>query len=154
MGVTPRQQLLADALVTGLTITAAAKRVGISRKTAHNWLDEPAFQAELHRRRSEIADAVRDDLVTIVAVSVRLIRDFLTDEEKRSIWSDHCGPKVAMAERIVSRMGLFAAVAQPRLASRPRKSGQSRWTDAAPPPLEREGLDPEALAVRDPHDDD
>lgn len=51
---TPRQQQLLAALVGDASVQAAAERVGVSRTTAHHWMQQPAFAKELARQRDAV----------------------------------------------------------------------------------------------------
>lgn len=57
--LTPRQEKALTALLTEVTIEAAAKRAGISDVTLWRWLQEPLFQAHYQQaRRQIVGDAV------------------------------------------------------------------------------------------------
>jgi hypothetical protein len=43
-----------------MTITGAAKQLGVHRCTIHRWRNDPIFVAELEARRSELADSLLD----------------------------------------------------------------------------------------------
>jgi hypothetical protein len=51
---TPRQARLAAALASGLSVKAAAKRTGISLRTAFTYRNDPAFLAYVARLRDEV----------------------------------------------------------------------------------------------------
>lgn len=51
---TPRQQQMLAALVSDASVQAAAERVGVSRTTAHHWMQQPAFAKELARQRDAV----------------------------------------------------------------------------------------------------
>jgi len=52
-GLTTRQENAVAALITEPTITRAAERCGISERTLHRWLEEPAFASAYRRARRE-----------------------------------------------------------------------------------------------------
>ena len=55
-----RQQAFLEAMLAESTIQQAAKVAGISRNTAHRYLNDPSFQGELSKRRNEsIGEAVQ-----------------------------------------------------------------------------------------------
>jgi Helix-turn-helix of insertion element transposase len=62
----PQQATAVDLLVSGLTETAAAEAIGVSRVTLWRWKQEPAFEAELNRRRQELWLASVDRLRSLV----------------------------------------------------------------------------------------
>lgn len=58
--MTGKQTLFLKAMLEESTISKAADRAGITRKTAYNYLQNKDFQKELNRRRGEcITDTVR-----------------------------------------------------------------------------------------------
>jgi hypothetical protein len=74
----PQEQALA-ALLTGATVTAAARRAGVARQTVHRWLsDDPAFIAEYNRARREMAEAVDQALRLLSAQAVKVLKRTLT----------------------------------------------------------------------------
>ena len=50
----PKQQMLLAALASDANVQAAAQVAGVSRSTAHVWLQQPAFQKELAQRRDAV----------------------------------------------------------------------------------------------------
>jgi hypothetical protein len=73
-----QEQALA-ALLTGATVTAAARRAGVARQTVHRWLsDDPAFLAEYNRARREMADAVSQSLRLLSGQAVKVLKSTLT----------------------------------------------------------------------------
>lgn len=58
--MTNKQVLFLTAMLEESTITAAARKAGISRVTANNYLKEPSFRIALDEKRAEcMNDAVR-----------------------------------------------------------------------------------------------
>ncbi len=104
-GITPRQQLLVDALATGLTITKAAEQAGIARKTAYNWLETEPFRAALDARRRELAARVADRVAELGHASIGTLIGYLSSEEN----SSYEPGRVKLAERLIEKMGLLAA---------------------------------------------
>ena len=103
-GIAPRQQLLIDALATGMTTTKAAEHVGIARKTAYNWLETEAFQAALANRRKELAARVSERVAELGQAAISTLLDVLAADksigyERRS--------QAELAERLLDRMGLL-----------------------------------------------
>lgn len=58
--IDPKQTALIVALLAGKTIEAAAGEVGINPSTAHRWLRDPAFAAELGAARREALRSALD----------------------------------------------------------------------------------------------
>ncbi len=72
--LTPVQNLAIGTLLTGSIVAAAAKTVGVSRKTLHRWLkNNPHFIAELHRRRTDLSRPVHDRLRAVVLTVLDII---------------------------------------------------------------------------------
>ena len=79
--LTPKQEQLIAALVTGCPIVTAAQSTGISEKTAHRWLKQPAFQ-----RVYELAkQAIFDEDLRELRESKRLVREMLLKHIKAEI---------------------------------------------------------------------
>jgi phage terminase small subunit len=114
-GITPRQQLLVDALATGSTITKAAEQAGIARKTAYNWLETEPFRAALDQRRKELAARVVDRMAELGHASIGTLIDYLSSEEA----SGYEPGRVKLAERLAEKMGLLAALGPGRRLSDP-----------------------------------
>jgi hypothetical protein len=73
-----QEQALA-ALLTGATVTAAARRAGVARQTLHRWLnDDPTIISEYNRARREMADAVDQQLRLLSAQAVKVLKRTLT----------------------------------------------------------------------------
>ncbi len=64
--LSPEQTRVLEHLLSGQTISAAAKAVGVDRSTLHRWARQDfEFQAEFNRMRRELADAVQTRLLTV-----------------------------------------------------------------------------------------
>lgn len=64
--LTRKQLTVLEQLVSGATITHAAKTTKVSRSTIHRWLkDDFDFQAELNRRRGELQEAIHGTLRSV-----------------------------------------------------------------------------------------
>lgn len=88
--MTQRQELLVQALGTGQvkTITAAAKKVGMSRQSAHEALAKPDIQAKLARLREKVAERQGDKARRIANKSLGRIEsavDVLPDDDPREV---------------------------------------------------------------------
>jgi hypothetical protein len=105
-GVTPRQAIIIDQLASGLTITKAADRGGVARKTIYNWLETEAFQAALAARRKELADRLTDRVAELGGVAITTLMDVLqTDEEVAYTRKT----QAELAERLLNAMGILNA---------------------------------------------
>lgn len=63
-----------EALLTGATVTHAAREAGVARTTVHRWLrDDWDFQAALNRERRELCDAIRSRLLRAAESSAALV---------------------------------------------------------------------------------
>lgn len=79
--IAPEQDRAISALLSGSTVTAAAKEAKVDRATVHRWMSEdPAFIAAYNSYRIEMGDAVRQQLRFLAAESVKTIRDILADK--------------------------------------------------------------------------
>ena len=75
-----RQRVAIDLMLTGATMTSVAQSVGIGRKTLYRWrTEDPAFQGELQRRRSEILDSSVDRFRDLLGKSMDLLERQLRD---------------------------------------------------------------------------
>jgi hypothetical protein len=70
---------LSLALATGATVGVAARRAGVSERTAYRRLQDPAFRSLVDRTRSQIVDRTVAGLATLgrsaVATLAKLLRD-------------------------------------------------------------------------------
>src|SRR3954464_12666058 len=82
--LTARQQLVIDAIATGLPIVRVAEQIGVARRTIYNWLEDPAFQSGLAQRRRELADTVADRVAELGQTCLTTLVDYLTSDEKSS----------------------------------------------------------------------
>jgi hypothetical protein len=100
-GLTLRHQRLLAALVSNPDIQAACKAVGVGRSTAHRWLKDPAFRAELARQRdsllSDTMDSVKTHATRAMAELVNLL-DTEDDRLRRLICNDILGHALKIRE--------------------------------------------------------
>jgi len=77
--LTSLQNAAVDILLTGSTITDAAGKVGVTRRTLHRWLtDDPHFNAELNKRRNDLSRAVDDRLRAIAVAALDTVENAVT----------------------------------------------------------------------------
>jgi transposase-like protein len=55
-----KQTLAVDLLASGMTVSEAARQVGVDRSTVHRWRNDPVFLSELEDRRQELIDSMLD----------------------------------------------------------------------------------------------
>lgn len=55
--LTPQQDAALEALLSGLSVTVTAERVGVHRSTIHEWRKQPEFIAAFNRGRQEQVQA-------------------------------------------------------------------------------------------------
>lgn len=78
-GFTPAQLLAMGALLSGKTVTAAARAAGVSRASVHNWLaDDPRFLAFYNEARREMSDAIQQSVRLLSATALVTLRRMLT----------------------------------------------------------------------------
>ena len=64
--LTPQQLQALDLLLSGLTVTAVATAVGVSRETVHRWLrDDCGFIAAMNRGKRELHEAAQSRLQSV-----------------------------------------------------------------------------------------
>src|SRR3954469_12562849 len=82
-GLTQRQLNALDLLIGGSTVTAAAKKIGVCRRTLTRWKKEvETFKAELKRRRDDLVEELGDRMRAMVSKALDVI-----DEHLDSRWA-------------------------------------------------------------------
>jgi hypothetical protein len=72
--LSPRQLKVLGKLLQGMTISAAAKDVGISRETIHRWMrTDLNFQATLNRRKRNLLESMEIRLLKIANLATRRV---------------------------------------------------------------------------------
>jgi phage terminase small subunit len=115
--LTPRQEKLLSALVADPEITAAAKSAGVGRSSAHRWLRQPSFKAELAQQRDAAMTEALDTFKSHAARATTALADLMsTDNERlrRQICNDILGHalKVRELEDIERRLTLLEKTMQ------------------------------------------
>ena len=82
-GLTLRQQQLLVALVANPDIQAACKVAGVGRSTAHRWLKDPVFRAELARQRDAVLSETMDSVKTHASRAMAELAELLDTEDDR-----------------------------------------------------------------------
>ena len=67
------------ALVANPSIKAAAAACGISEKTLHQWLNEPAFASELKKAQDATTKAAMKRVVASVSAAVTVLEEIMQD---------------------------------------------------------------------------
>lgn len=75
-----RDEQLLLALAAGATIPQAAKSSGVSESTARRRMEDPAFQDQLRKLRSQVFDSVMGQLTFAASGAVRTLRKLMADE--------------------------------------------------------------------------
>jgi len=61
--LTPQQEMAADLLASGKTVTDTAMAIEVTRQTMSEWRNHhPSFQAALNKRRQELWEGMTDTL--------------------------------------------------------------------------------------------
>lgn len=83
MELTLRHQRLISALVVDPDVLAACKVAGVGRSTAHRWLRDPAFRAELARQRDAVLVEALDSVKTHAARAMTELAGLLQSKDDR-----------------------------------------------------------------------
>jgi len=67
------------AMLESPTITAAADTAGISRNTAHRWIQEPEVRAAIRQAQGAMLDKLTANIGAAVGEAVKALRDVVTD---------------------------------------------------------------------------
>ena len=81
-GLTARQEKLLSTLVGNPNIQAASKAAGVGRSTAHRWLQEPVFRAELTRQRNAMMEETLGSLKSYTAKATEQLINLLDSENE------------------------------------------------------------------------
>ncbi len=82
--LTTRQELAIAAMLSSRSHEEARRRVRAAKGTFYGWLKQPAFQAELARRRTELIETLHENLKDgwVTTQAVEKLRDLM-------YWGDH-----------------------------------------------------------------
>ncbi len=81
VALTGKQRAAIDALLTGCTVTEAAGRAGVSRKTLQRWMQEEGFRAALDGATAEALQELSRLLLTLTRDAAQAMRDALAGEQ-------------------------------------------------------------------------
>ncbi len=73
-----------QAMLSGETVTAAAKTAKVNRTTVHRWLNDPDFQAALNSYRSELRDTQHHRLARLASKAIDVAEQALEDGDLRT----------------------------------------------------------------------
>ncbi len=73
-----------QAMLSGETVTAAAKTANVNRATVHRWLNDPDFLAALNSHRSELRDTQHHRLARLASKAIELVEQALEDGDIRT----------------------------------------------------------------------
>ncbi len=73
-----------QAMLSGETVTAAAKTAGVNRTTVHRWRNDPDFLAALNSYRSELRDTQHDRLARLASNAIDVAEQALEDSDIRT----------------------------------------------------------------------
>ena len=80
--LTPIQVQVLQSLVTGLSISAAAREAGLHRTTVHLWTRTlPDFARALLTLRQQRADRMMDELGDLAELAINTFRQILSDDQ-------------------------------------------------------------------------
>jgi len=64
-------------ILSGETVTAAAKTAKVNRSTVHRWLNDPGYLANLKQHRSEAREAQHDRLASLAFSAIEVVKEAL-----------------------------------------------------------------------------
>ena len=127
----PKQQRALDLMLAGHTTTEVAAQIGVRRETVWRYTQDPAFAAEVSRRRAERRMAIHAELDAGVRQAVQMLRGLVSDPEAPP------GARVRAATALMDRAGLT-----PAYAVQVRHSDDQRALEAE----QEQALHPESIA--------
>ena len=116
--LTSTQEKAMQAILSGETVTAAAKTARVNRTTVHRWLNDPDFLAALNSYRSELRDAQHHRLARLASKAIDVAEQALEDGDIRT------------ALAVLRGIGLLAGQVPP---AGPTNSDQIRHDQASEP---------------------
>lgn len=81
VALSPKQVAAIDALMTGCTMTAAAERAGVTRKTLQRWMQEDGFRAALVWAGADAMQGVSRRLVAASQAAMDALEDALLEDK-------------------------------------------------------------------------
>ena len=62
-------------ILSGETVTAAAKTAKVNRSTVHRWRNDPGCLANLNQHRSEAREAQHDRLASLAFSAIEVVKE-------------------------------------------------------------------------------
>ena len=78
------QETALRGLLSGETVSAAAKTANVNRSTVHRWLKDPDFLAALNSYRSELRDTQHHRLARLASKAIDVVEQALEDGDIRA----------------------------------------------------------------------
>lgn len=78
--LSPKQLQVLSSLLSGASITAAARSAGIDRSTIYDWKRQRPFQDALTALVKERAESIREDFISLATDALGAVRSLLSDE--------------------------------------------------------------------------
>ena len=78
-GISAAQLRSIEMLLTGMSVTQIAQKIGIDRKTLYEWRKNPVFQAEYNRRMMEASEAMDQRLRRLSDKAVDVVEKHLSE---------------------------------------------------------------------------
>ncbi len=82
--LTSTQEKALQAMLSGETVTAAAKTAKVNRTTVHRWLNDPDFLAVRNSYRSELRDTQHHRLARLASKAIEVVEQALEDGDIRT----------------------------------------------------------------------
>jgi transposase-like protein len=80
--LSPVQAQVAEAIASGLSLSAAARKCDVHRATVHNWLNDlPDFRAQIDTSRQFFQESLRDELKDLSSLALAKLRQLLENPE-------------------------------------------------------------------------
>ena len=135
------------ALVCGSTIDIAAEKARISRRTAHTWLQNPAFQKRLAKLKAETIKRFTDMLTAANLEAVKTLLDLQKATTKDTVRLGHAkaiielGLRLRQSHDLAERLAALEQRCKPTrpcreveyggLETTPGAPGEDRWQNKA-----------------------
>ena len=71
-------------ILSGETVTAAAKTAKVNRSTVHRWRNDPGCLANLNQHRSEAREAQHDRLASLAFSAIEVVKEALEAGDVRT----------------------------------------------------------------------
>lgn len=113
------QESAIDLLITGKNDREAAEACGVTRQTVNGWKKEPAFLAELNRRRAGLWEEDIDRLRALVGEAVTVLEESLQGHDEKA--------RREAAVHILRAVGIYGNRWEPTGPTSEREIQLSSW---------------------------